>query len=342
MRNAYISGTGGYVPPTVVTNDDLVSTYGVDTNNEWIIQRTGIEQRHYAEEGLCSSDLAVPAAERAIENAGIDKSELDMILFATLSPKHAFPGDGVYLQQKLGLCEEGARFIGALDIRNQCSGFLYGLSVATSMVKSGGANHVLLVGAETHSAALDLTTRGRSVASLFGDGAGACIVSATDEDRGVRGWYLGADGRFADKLCQRVWDMSKRPFMTLNEEGVGQAGPEDMWAYMEGRLVFKNAVERMIMVLMQACWDQGITLEDIDLFCFHQANLRINEYVCKMANIPPEKTVHNIQRYGNTTAATIPLLLAEACETGRLKPGMKVACVAFGSGFTWGSAIIDW
>lgn len=342
MPNAYISGTGGYVPPRVVTNTDLVNDYGVDTSDEWIIKRTGIEERHYADEGVCSSDLALPASETAIANAGIDKSELDMILFATLSPQHAFPGDGVYLQDKLGLCGEGQRFIGALDIRNQCSGFLYGLSVASSMVKSGGAKHVLVVGAETHSGALDLTTRGRSVSSLFGDGAGACIVSGTEEDRGIRGWYLGADGRHADKLCQRVWDMRKRPFFDLDEDGVGQARPEDMWAYMDGKFVFKHAVERMIGVLMQACWDQGITLDDIDLFCFHQANLRINEYVAKMMQIPPEKTVHNIQRYGNTTAATIPLLLAEAVETERLVPGMKVACVAFGSGFTWGAAIIDW
>ncbi len=342
MTNAYISGTGGYVPPTVVTNTDLVNKYGIDTSDEWIIKRTGIEQRHFAEEGLCSSDLALPAAEKAIANAGIDGSDLDLIIFATLSPKHAFPGDGVYLQEKLGLCGDGAKFIGALDIRNQCSGFIYGLSVASSMVQSGGTKHVLVVGAETHSAALDLSTKGRSVASLFGDGAGACVVSGTDQDRGIRGWYLGSDGRYADKLCQRVWDMTKRPFFPLNDEGVGQVSYDDMWAYMEGKLVFKNAVERMIQVLMQACWDQGITLNDIDLFCFHQANLRINEYVTKMMQIPPEKTVHNIQRYGNTTAATIPLLLAEAVETERLKPGMKVACVAFGSGFTWGAAIIDW
>ena len=342
MPNAYISGTGGYVPPTVVTNDDLVQQYGIDTNNEWIVQRTGIEQRRFANEGICSSDLAVPAAEKAIANAGIDKTDLDMILFATLSPKHAFPGDGVYLQEKLGLCGDGQRFIGCLDIRNQCAGFIYGLSVASSMVKSGGAKHVLVVGAETHSAALDLSTRGRGVASLFGDGAGACVVSATDEDRGIRSWNVGADGRFADKLCQRVWDMSKRPFMELNDQGVGQAKPEDMWCHMDGKLVFKHAVTRMIGALMQSCWEQGITLDEIDLFCFHQANLRINEFVANKLNIPPEKTIHNIQRYGNTTAATIPLLLAEAVETERLKPGMKVACVAFGSGFTWGSAIIDW
>jgi len=341
MPNAYISGTGMYVPENVVTNDDLRDKYGIDTNHEWIVKRTGIEARRYAPEGVGSADLAVPAAEMAIERAGIDKTDLDMIIFATLSPEHCFPGSGVYLQEKLGLPEAG-RFVPALDVRNQCSGFLYGLATGTSMVKSGGAKHVLVVGGETHSAALDLTTRGRTVASLFGDGAGAVVISATDEDRGVRGWYLGADGRFADVLAQRVWDIRKRPFIPNDDNGVGQVQPEMMWAQMEGKTVFKNAVERMIQVLMQACWDQKIDLKDIDLFCFHQANLRINQYVANMMSIPEEKCVTNIERFGNTTAATIPLLLAEAEQSGRLKKGMKVACVAFGSGFTWGSAIIDW
>ncbi len=343
MPNAYISGTGFYVPPRVVTNDDLVNDYGVETSHEWIVKRTGIESRRFADEGVCSADLAVPAAQAALEQAGLDKSALDMIIFCTLSPKHAFPGDGVYFQEKFGLCEEGQRFIPALDVRNQCSGFLYGLSVATSMVKSGALKHVLVIGAEIHSAALDLSTRGRTVSSLFGDGAGAVVVSATEEDRGVRCWHLGADGRYADKLCQKVWDMSKRPFLPLNEEGVGQSDPELMFAHMEGRLVFKNAVERMIQVLMMAMWDQGITsVSEIDLFCFHQANMRINQMVANMLEIPEDKLVHNIQRYGNTTAGTIPILLAEATRSGKLKPGMKVACIAFGSGFTWGAAIIDW
>lgn len=342
MPNAYISGTGAYVPPRVVTNNDLVTSFGVDTSHEWILQRTGIEQRRFAEDGVSSSDMAVPAAQQALARAGLDKSELDMIVFATLSPRFAFPGDGVLLQEKLGLCEEGSRFIPALDLRNQCSGFLYGLSVATSMVKSGGAKHVLLVGAETHSHALNLTTEGRTVASLFGDGAGAVVVSATDQDRGVRGWYLGADGRYAEKLCQKIWDMSRFPYFDQREDGTGVVRKDEMWAYMEGKLVFKNAIERMIQVLMTACWDQNLTLDDIDLFVFHQANLRINQMVSQMLSIPEDKTIHNIQRYGNTTAATIPLLLAEAVESGRLKPGMKVAMVAFGSGFTWGSAIVDW
>ena len=343
MPNAFISGTGFYVPPDVVTNEDLRERYGIDTSHEWIVKRTGIEARRFAKEGIGSSDLALPAAEDAIKNAKIEPRDLDMILFATLSPDHAFPGSGVYLQEKLGLCGgDQPKFVPALDIRNQCSGFLYGLATATSMVESGRVKHVLLVGAETHSAALDLSTAGRTVSTLFGDGAGAAVISATDEDRGVRGWYLGADGRHADVLSQKVWDIKKRPFIPTNAEGVGQVQPSHMWAHMDGKLVFRNAVERMIGALMEACMDQNLTRDDIDLFFFHQANMRINQYVAQQIGLPEDKLVHNIQRYGNTTAATIPILLAEAEQEGRLKRGMKVAMIAFGSGFTWGAAIADW
>ncbi|RLB53514.1 MAG: 3-oxoacyl-ACP synthase, partial [Deltaproteobacteria bacterium] len=189
VPNAYISGTGFYAPPKVVTNDDLRTEYGIDTTDDWIVQRTGISERRFAEAGVNNSDLAVPAAEEAIERAGISKTDVDMILFATLSPDAAFPGTGVYLQEKLGMCDLG-HFVPALDIRNQCSGFLYGLATATSMVESGRIKNVLLVGSEVHSAAMDMTTRGRGICSLFGDAAGAVIVSATEEDRGLRGWYL--------------------------------------------------------------------------------------------------------------------------------------------------------
>ncbi len=343
MPNAVITGTGGYVPPRVVTNDDLVEQYGIDTSHEWIHRRTGINERHYAEAGVGSSELGEKAARRALEAAGLEPHDLDMILFATLSPEFCFPGSGVLLQERLGLCEgPKARFVPAMDIRNQCSGFLYGLGTATSMVRSGACKHVLVVGGETHSAALDLTTRGRTVSSLFGDGAGAVVVSASDEDRGIRGWWLGADGRYAEVLCQKVWDIRQRPFIPQNEDGVGQVQPEMMWAHMEGKRVFRAAVERMCEAVLTACTDQGITGEDIDLWLFHQANMRINQYVAKTLGIPDDKLLHNIDRYGNTTAATIPLLLDEAVRSGRLQPGMKVAMVAFGSGFTWGSAILDW
>ena len=343
MPNAYISGTGFYVPDEVITNQELASRYGVDTTDEWIVQRTGIEERRFAPEGVGTSDLAVPAVEMALQRAGLAKTDIGMIIFATLSPDHAFPGSGVYLQAKLGLTDaDVGHFVGCLDVRNQCSGFLYGLATATAMVQSGSVDNVVVVGAEVHSAALDLRTAGRDVASLFGDGAGAVIVSATSEDRGVRSWHLGADGRHADALSQKVWDISRRPFIPLNEEGVGQVEPGFMWAHMEGRLVFKNAVERMIGALMKEFQKQNLTLDDVDLFFFHQANLRINQYVAKKLGIPEEKLFHNIERYGNTTAATIPIMLAEAQGEGRLERGMKVATVAFGSGFTWGAAIIDW
>jgi len=341
LLNAYISGTGYYVPPRVVTNDNLRDDYGIDTTDEWIRQRTGIEERRFADEGISSSDLAVHASRMAIENAGLTNKDIDLIIFATLSPDHAFPGSGVFLQQKLGMCDEGL-FPPAMDVRNQCSGFLYSLGTATSMVKAGAMKNVLVVGAEVHSAALDLTTRGRSVSTLFGDGAGAVIVSATEEDRGVRHWQLGADGRHAGVLSQKIWDTSKRPFIPLDENGVGQVQPEMMWAQMQGKLVFKHAVERMIGVMMQAFSAQGLTLDDVDLFAFHQANLRINQYIQKTIGAPEEKFLHNIQKYGNTTAATIPILLAEAEQRGELTRGKKVCCVTFGSGFTWGAAIIDW
>jgi 3-oxoacyl-[acyl-carrier-protein] synthase-3 len=341
MRNAIISGTGFYAPPRVVTNDDLRTQYGIDTTHEWIVQRTGIEERHFADEGVGSADLAVPACETALQNANLSKRDIDLIIFCTLSPDHCFPGSGVFLQKKLGFCEMG-RFVPCLDVRNQCSGFLYGLQTATGLVKSGIYNHVLLVGAETHSAALDLTTAGRQVASLFGDAAGAVVVSASDEDRGVRRVFLGADGRYADVLAQKVWDISKRPFIPVNAEGVGQVQPNMLWAQMDGKQVFRHAVERMIGSLMQVMSEEKIMLKDIDLFVFHQANLRINQYIQQHIGAPEEKFFNNIQRYGNTTAATIPSLLHEAQEQGKLKRGMKVAAVAFGSGFTWGSAIIDW
>lgn len=344
MPNAYISGTGFFAPPRTVTNDNLVKDYGIDTTHEWIVQRTGIEERHFAEDGVGSSDLGLEASRQALKNAGLEAHDLDMIVFATLSPENCFPGSGVYLQQKLGLCDgPKAKFVPALDVRNQCSGFLYGLSTATAMVKSGACKHVLVVGGEVHSHALDLSTAGRQVACLFGDAAGAVVLSATEEARGVRAWKLGADGRYADKLAQRVWDIRKMPFIPRNEQGVGQVEPAMMWAQMDGKLVFRHAVERMVSVLMESCIAAGITGADIDLFVFHQANLRINQYIQnEILQLPDSRFIHNIERYGNTTAATIPSLLHEAVETGRLTRGMKVACVAFGSGFTWGSVIIDW
>lgn len=342
MRNAFISGTGAYVPPRVVTNDDLVAA-GIDTSDEWIRQRTGIVERHFADEGVGNADLALPAAQEAIARAGLEPADIDMIVYATLSPDHAFPGSGVMLAQKLGLCDgDNPTFVPAMDIRNQCSGFVYGLGTAAALVQSGNCSNVLLVGSEVHSAAMDFTSRGRNVASLFGDGAGAAVISATEENRGLRYWKCGSDGRFAGVLCQKVWDTAKRPFIKLDADGNGIVPPEDMWARMDGRQVFRHAVERMCYAIADACKAEELTVADIDLYLLHQANMRINQYVAKTLGICEDKLIHNIDRYGNTTAATIPLLMAEAEREGRLTRGMKVACVAFGSGFTWGAALLDW
>lgn len=343
MINAFISGTGFYVPPRVMTNDDLIREFGMETSDEWIQQRTGIRERRFAEDGVGTSELAAHAARAAIEQAGLEPRDLDMIIFATLSPDHAFPGSGVFLQRALGLTEgKHVKFVPCLDIRNQCSGFMYGTQVASALIQSRQCKHVLLVGAETHSHALDLTTRGRTVSTLFGDGAGAVVVSATEEDRGVRGVWLGADGTHAEVLAQRIWDIRRFPFVPLDAEGKGHVEPEMLFAQMDGKTVFKHAVTKMTGALYQALAETRCGLADIDLFLFHQANKRINEYVADKLGIPSEKLVHNIERYGNTTAATIPILMAEAVRDGVLRRGMRVAMVAFGSGFTWGSAILDW
>jgi 3-oxoacyl-[acyl-carrier-protein] synthase-3 len=340
-RNACITGTGFYAPPRVVSNDALRTEFGIDTSHEWIVQRTGIEERRFADDGVSTADLALPAAEQAIARAGLTTNDIDLIVFCTLSAEMTFPGSGVLLQRKLGFCDAG-RFVPALDVRNQCSGFLYGLSTADAMVRAGKYRNVLVVGAEKQSPALDLSTRGRQVATLFGDAAGAVVVSATDEDRGIRSVHLGADGRFAEVLCHRIWDSSKRPFIPEDEHGVGQVVPELLWAHMDGRQVFRHAVERMVGALTHVLDEQQVTLDDVDLFVFHQANLRINQYIQQQLGAPAEKFINNIQRYGNTTAATIPSLLHEAECAGKLKHGSKVAVVAFGSGFTWGAAIVDW
>jgi 3-oxoacyl-[acyl-carrier-protein] synthase-3 len=344
VTNAYISGTGFYVPPRVVSNDDLIREYGMETSDEWIQQRTGILERRFADDGVGSADLALEATKMALEDAKLEPSDLDMIIFATLSPEHCFPGSGVYLQDKLGLCSgPKIKYVPCLDIRNQCSGFLYGMKIATALVESGQSKRVLLVGAETHSHALDLSTRGRTVASLFGDGAGAAVFEGTEEDRGVRGVWLGADGSNADVLAQPIWDARRAPFIPVDEHGNGVVVPEMMFANMDGKTVFKHAVTKITGALMQALQETGTKIEDVDLFVLHQANKRINEYVAdKLLKVPADKVLHNIERYGNTTAATIPLLLAEAQRSGQLRRGMRLAFAAFGSGFTWGSAIMDW
>ncbi len=341
MAQAHFLGTGGFVPERVVTNDDLREVYGIDTDDAWIRTRTGIGERRYADEGTGTADLAAKASRLALASAGLEASDLDLIVLCTLSPDRAFPGSSVYLQALLGLPEAG-HFTACVDVRAQCSGFLYGLAVATGMIRGGIASRVLLVGAEVQSAGLDLSTRGRSVAALFGDGAGAVVLGAGPEGRGVGTVRLGADGRFADQLSQAVWDMRARPFIPVDDEGYGRVAPERLWAHMDGPLVFRHAVERMSAVVLEVLEAEGLQLHEVDWFAFHQANLRVNVAVAERLGLPPERLLHNIQRYGNTTAATIPLLLDEAARDGRIVAGMTVVCASFGSGFTWGGAVLRW
>ena len=300
-----------------------------------------IEARRFSADGEGPADMGLHASKQAIERAGLQVEDIDFIVFATLSPEHAFPGSGRYLQAKLGLVG-----VPALDVRNQCSGFLYALACARGVVETGMAKNVL--GGEKHTTALDFTSEGRTVACLFGDGAGAVVMRGTDDPvflqsgRGIRWMNLGADGRFADALSQRVWNNRNTPFIPRDAEGRGIVTKDMLFCAMDGKTVFKNAVEKMIMSLMVMCMDNGLEANDLDLVVCHQANMRINEYVRDQLGLPAEKVPNNIQKYGNTTAATIPILLAELERDGRLKPGMKVALVAFGSGFTWGSAYVVW
>lgn len=341
MIYSKILGVGSFVPPRVLKNDDLREC--MDTSDEWIQQRTGIKQRHWVEGTTTTSDLALEASLNALANAGVKKEELDMIVLATLSPDHDFPGTACFLQGKLGIPG-----IPALDIRQQCSGFLYGMSIAEQFIKSGKNKKILVVGAEVHSKGLDRTTRGRDVAVLFGDGAGAIVLGAAEAEPDSKEFlnesrlystHLHADGTHAKDL----W--VKAPSMTYLGTRIPAANEEaqtDFYPQMNGKAVFVHAVKRMPEVLMEALKHNGLKIDDIDLFLFHQANLRINEMITKQMGISEEKVFNTIDRFANTTAATIPIGMAEAVKSGKLKPGMLVASAAFGSGFTWASAIYRW
>jgi 3-oxoacyl-[acyl-carrier-protein] synthase III len=323
---------GFHVPERVLTNDELTRWW--DTSDEWIRERTGIEKRHWVEPGQqAGSDLALEATRKALEAADMDASELDCIIFATLSPDYFFPGGGVFLQRKLGV-----KGIPALDIRNQCTGFIYGLSVADAWIRTGQYRRILLVGAEVHSTGMDFSPAGRDISVLFGDGAGAAILGPTDDNgRGVLSTHLFADGRHAEKLwCES--DASAR-FPRISHEDL-DAGRQ--YPIMEGRDVFKHAVVRMPESVRVALEANGFAIEDIDLLIAHQANLRINEMVGRQLGLPDDRVYNNIQRYGNTTAATIPIAMAEAVDQGLLERGDLLLLTAFGSGFTWGSAAIRW
>jgi 3-oxoacyl-[acyl-carrier-protein] synthase-3 len=330
MLRSAILGVGHYVPTKVVTNDDLARL--MPTSDEWIQQRTGIKERRFIEhDGIGASDLAIPAAKMALERAGRLASDVDMIVFATLSPDVNFPGAGCFLGHKLGLPG-----VPALDVRNQCSGFLYGLSVADAWVRTGSFKNVLVVGAEVHSTGIELSERGRDVAVLFGDGAGAALVGPSpDPARGVLSVVLHADGVGAQDLWVKAPASRTIPRLTAEMLERGEHYPQ-----MNGKQVFRWATEKMPEVAREALGQAGLTTDGVDLFVPHQANMRINQYVASKLGLSEDKVVHNIERYGNTTAATIPIGLSESFAEGRLGEGTNVLLAAFGSGYTWGAAVL--
>ena len=335
MYTSRIKGLGFYVPENVVTNDDLSKL--MDTSDEWIQERTGIQQRRHALRGSdTTTSMGVKASLKAIEVAKINKEEIDFIVFATLSPDFYFPGCGVLVQKELGLPN-----VGALDIRNQCSGFLYALSVADQYIKTGMYKNILVIGAETQSPALDMTTRGRNMAVLFGDGAGAAIVSRSDDpERGILSTHLHSQGEYAEQLAMITPGVGTKWVTELLAEN----DPDDVSYYpnMNGQFVFKNAVVRFAEVIEEGLKANGLSREDINMLIPHQANLRISQFVQHQFKLTDEQVFNNIMKYGNTTAASVPIALTEAVQQGKIKDGDLVVLAAFGSGFTWASAIIRW
>ncbi len=330
---ARISGTGMCVPERVVTNHDLMQL--MDTTDEWIQQRSGIRERRYIAPGQQPADLAAAAGRAAIEAAGIEASELDCIILGTLSSQADFPGTSFFLHELLGVPE-----IPCFDLRAQCSGFLFSLGVADSFIRSGAMSRVLVVGCEVHSTGIDLSTEGRDVAVLFGDGAGAVVVerAVPGEPGEILELRMHSEGRHAKRLWIEAPGSGFTP-TRITPELIAQ---KRHFPHMEGRYVFKHAVTRMPEVLHEVLASSSLKLEDLDWFLFHQANLRINEAVAHQLGIPAEKCPSNIDRYGNCSAASIPILLDEVVRSGRLKRGQLVAMTTFGSGFTWASAIARW
>ena len=346
---AVFKGTGMYVPPTRVDNDRI--SLLMDTTDAWIRKRTGIEARHYAEAGQATSDMAVPAAEQAVENAGISKDDIDYILFATMTPDYYFPGSGPVFQKKFGL-----KGVPCLDIRQQCTGFLYGLQVTDALIRSGQHRTVLLIGAEVHAAFMpwkswdvvmgrsdaevprqewERNTRFRDRTVLFGDGAGAFVVSADEGgDGGLLDVIVHADGEYVEKMWVKAGGSAYRPYFDPQMFERGDCVP-----IVEGREVYKTAVTRMPEAVLEILGKNDASLGDLDLLVMHQANLRINEAVQKRLGLPDDKVYNNIQKYGNTTAATLPMAFHEARTERNLKPGSLVCFVALGSGLTWVAAL---
>ena len=331
---AKLTGTGMYVPERVVTNHDLEKL--METSDEWIRQRSGIVERHHITPGEMPADLAVEASRRAIAAANLEPGDIDCIILATLSSQAEFPGTSFFLQRELG-----AGDIPCFDLRAQCSGFVYSLAVARGFVCSRQYRRVLVVGCEVHSTGIDLTTEGRDVAVLFGDGAGAVVVEANEDDADASALLevrLHAEGKHAERLWIEAPGSGFTP-TRINHELIEQ---KRHFPRMEGRFVFKHAVTRMPEVLLETLDAASLKLADVDLFLFHQANLRINEYVAQALEIPAEKCFNNIERYGNCSAASLPMLLDEAVRGGRLERGQVVSLTTFGSGFSWSSAVVRW
>lgn len=336
MYNSKIIGLGHYVPDNVVTNDDLSKM--MDTNDAWIQERTGIKERRWAIEntGDTTSGMGVKAAKVAIERAGIDKDDIDFIVFATLSPDMYFPGPGVQVQHALDI-----KTVGALDVRNQCSGFVYAISVADQYIKTGMYKTILVIGSELHSHGLDKTTRGRGVSVIFGDGAGAAILTREeDNSKGILSTHLHSQGEHAEELVLVAPGMGKRWVNDIIKDN--DPNDESYFPHMNGQFVFKNAVVRFSEVIMEGLAKNNLGKEAIDMLIPHQANLRISQFIQKKFELSDNQVFNNIQKYGNTTAASIPIALTEAWEEGKIKEGDVVVLAAFGSGFTWGSVIIKW
>ncbi|RXJ50476.1 3-oxoacyl-ACP synthase III family protein [Gelidibacter gilvus] len=336
MYNSKIIGLGYYVPDNVVTNDDLSKM--MDTNDAWIQERTGIKERRWAIENSedTTSGMGIKAAKIAIERAGIDKDDIDFIVFATLSPDMYFPGPGVQVQHALDI-----KTVGALDVRNQCSGFVYAISIADQYIKTGMYKNVLVIGSELHSHGLDKTTRGRGVSVIFGDGAGAAILTREEDNtKGILSTHLHSQGEHAEELVLVAPGMGKRWVNDILKDN--DPNDESYFPHMNGQFVFKNAVVRFSEVIMEGLAKNNLEKEAIDILIPHQANLRISQFIQKRFDLSDDQVFNNIQKYGNTTAASIPIALTEAWEEGKIKEGDVVVLAAFGSGFTWGSVIIKW
>ena len=335
MYHSKISGLGFYVPSNVVTNDDLSKM--IDTNDEWIQERTGIQERRHIIPGEdTTTSMGVKAAKIAIERSGISNDDIDFIVFATLSPDYYFPGPGVLVQRDLGL-----KTIGALDVRNQCSGFVYALSVADQYIKTGMYKNILVIGSEVQSSGLDMTTRGRGVSVIFGDGAGAAILSREEDlTKGILSTHLHSEGIHAEELVLTAPGMGGRWVNDILADN--DPNDESYFPHMNGQFVFKNAVVRFAEVINEGLEANNLKVADIDMLIPHQANLRISQYIQKKFGLNDDQVYNNVQKYGNTTAASIPIALTEAWEKGKIKSGDTVVLAAFGSGFTWASAIIKW